>query len=112
MPITAAWKGDNYKFVGKAFDYAYADRLNKLMPILGESSSKTVNYEITGLGGYGEMEPYDGANLNMGAQKRGFRTIITPEEYSKSAQIGYKEANSTSWGRPKRWAPAWATPRP
>ena len=28
------WKSDNYKFVGKAFDFAYADRLNKLSPIL------------------------------------------------------------------------------
>ena len=31
-----AWKTDNYKFVGKAFDYAYANRLNKLLAILGE----------------------------------------------------------------------------
>ena len=24
------WTSDNYAFVGKAFDFAYADRLNKL----------------------------------------------------------------------------------
>ena len=33
MPITA-WKTDNYKFVGKAFDFAYANRMNKLAGIM------------------------------------------------------------------------------
>ena len=29
------WTSDNYAFVGKAFDFAYADRLNKLSPVVG-----------------------------------------------------------------------------
>lgn len=102
MAINTAWKGDNYKFVGKAFDYAYKDRLNKLLPIIGEASGRSVSYEITGLGGYGEMEPYDGTNLNQGEQKRGFKTIITPEEFSKSAKIGYKEAKIDKMGETKK----------
>lgn len=100
--LTAAWKGDNHKFVGKAFDFAYADRLNKLLPIIGEAKGKNVNYEITGLGGYGEMDPYDGTNLNQGEQKRGFKTIITPEEFTKSAKVGYKEAKIDKLGETKR----------
>lgn len=102
MAINSAWKSDNIKFVGKAFHYAYKDRLNRLMPILGEVDAKSETYQMTGLGGYGEMEPYDGVNLNMAEQKRGFRTIITPEEFSKSAQISMKAAKIDKLGETKR----------
>ena len=45
------WATDNYKFVGKAFDFAYADRLNKLLPVVGEVNAKSIDYELTGSGG-------------------------------------------------------------
>ena len=97
-----AWKADNYKFVGKAFDYAYADRLNKLLAIMGQVDSKSIDYELAGAGGYGEMSPYDGVNLNMGTQKRGFRTIITPQEFSKSDAVGFKAAKVDKLGETKK----------
>ena len=59
------WKTDNYKFVGKAFDFAYADRLNKLSPVVGEVNARSIDYELTGSGGYGEAPAYDGDNLNQ-----------------------------------------------
>ena len=65
----SAWKTDNYKFVGKAFDYAYANYMNKLSPILGERNAKSVDYELTASGGYGELQPYDGNNLNIVEKK-------------------------------------------
>lgn len=86
------WKTDNYKFVGAAFDYAYANRLNKLMSIIGTVNSSNADYEITGSGGYGEMPRYDGNNLNEATQKRGFKTIITPEEFALTEIVGYKQA--------------------
>ena len=92
MPQQTAWKTDNYKFVGKAFDFAYANRLNKLLAIMGTVSSNSIDYELTGNGGYGEMPIYDGNNLNEGQKKRGFKTIITPEEFSLSESVGYKQA--------------------
>ena len=82
-----AWKTDNYKFVGKAFNFAYANCMNKLAPILGERTSKSIDYELTASGGYGELQPYDGNNLNMVNKKRGFKTIVTPEEYSNSVAL-------------------------
>lgn len=97
-----AWKNDNYKFVGKAFDFAYADRLNKLSPVLGDVTSKSIDYEITGSGGYGELSVYDGENLNMGTQKRGFRTIITPQEFTMSAAVGLKQAKVDKLGESKK----------
>ena len=50
-----AWKTDLYKFVGKSFDFAYANRLNKLLAIMGEENSSSVDFELTGTGGYGEL---------------------------------------------------------
>ena len=87
-----AWKTDNYKFVGKAFDFAYANRIGKLLAILGVAACNSIDYELTGSGGYGEMPAYDGENLNEGARRRGFKTIITPEEFSLSESVGYKQA--------------------
>lgn len=100
--ITSAWKTDNYKYVGKAFDFAYADRLNKLLPIMGTVSSKSIDYELTGSGGFGEMSKYDGSNLNMRDQKRGFKTIISPEEYSISNQVRFAQAKVDKTGECKK----------
>lgn len=96
------WKTDNYKFVGKAFDFAYADRLNKLSPIVGEVNAKSIDYELTGSGGYGEMAEYDGENLNTGSMKRGFKTVITPVEYTLSIPVGYKQAKIDKTGETKK----------
>lgn len=93
-----AWKTDNYKFVGKAFDVAYADRLNKLSPVISEVNSKSADYELTGSGGYGEVPEYDGENLNQGSLRRAFKTIITPREFSLSIPVGYKEAKIDKMG--------------
>lgn len=105
MPNTTsatAWKNDNYKFVGKAFDYAYENRMNKFKAIMGEVNSKSIDYELSGAGGYGELSVYDGNNLNMGEQKRGFRTIITPQEYEKSIAVGYKQAKVDKMGETRK----------
>jgi len=96
------WKTDNYKFVGKSFDFAYADRTAKLMPIVGQVNSNSADYEITGSGGYGELSPYDGVNLIQGAQKRGFKTIITPQEFSKSIPVSYKAAKIDKLGETRK----------
>lgn len=96
------WKTDNYKFVGKAFDFSYANNIKKLMPILGEVTANSIDYEITGAGGYGELMPYDGSNLNQTSQKRGFKTIITPEEFSASFAVSYKAAKVDKLGETKK----------
>lgn len=97
-----AWKQDHRAFVGKAFDYAYKDTLSKLAPIVGETTTRSVDYELVGSGGYGELAPYDGVNLNFGQEKRGFRTVITPHEFSLSETIGVKKARIDKSGECRR----------
>ena len=92
------WKDNNYRFVGKAFDFSYANRLNKLLSIMGTATSKSIDFELTGGGGYGEMPAYDGENINEGSKKRGFKTVITPEEFSLSEAVGYKQAKVDKQG--------------
>lgn len=101
MPSTN-WKTDNHKFVGKAFDFSYAERLNKLSPIMSEVTTRSVDYEIEGTGGYGELQQYDGTNLNHGKMSRGFKTIVRPQEFSKSIPVGYKQAKIDKRGETKK----------
>ena len=92
MPANTAWKTDNYKFVGKSFDFHYANRINTLAPILGTVTRNSIDYEIEGAGGYGEMQPYTGEDNNKGTYKRGFKTIVTPAEFDLSDKVHFKQA--------------------
>lgn len=100
--INNDWKADLYPYVGKAFEVAYANRLNKLSPIVGEINSANVSYELTGAGGYGEPQAYDGENLNYGSLKRAFKTTITPVEYDLAVVLGVKEAKIDKFGETKK----------
>ena len=102
MSNLSNWKTDNYKFVGKSFEIAYADRMRELMPILSEVDSNSIDYELTGAGGYGELMPYRGNQLNQGKLMRGFKTIIRPQEFTKSIPIGLKEAKVDKMGECKK----------
>jgi hypothetical protein len=74
----------------------------KMLPILSEVSTNSVDYELTGTGGYGELKPYDGTNLNQVSARRGFKTIITPQEYSISVAVGFKQAKIDKLGETKK----------
>lgn len=100
--IGNSWKTDNYKFVGKAFDVSYDNRMNKLSPVISEVSANSVDYELTSAGGYGELQRYEGRALNEGTQRRGFKTIITPVEYTLSVPVDYKKAKIDKLGETKR----------
>lgn len=104
MPINnfGNWKTDNYKFVGKAFENALADRMSELLPIIGEVDTTSIDYELTSAGGYGELTAYDGENLNQRSIKRGFKTIIVPGEFTGSVKIGYKQAKVDKFGECKK----------
>ena len=100
--INSSWKTDNYKFVGKSFDVAYADRLNKLSPVIGEVNAHSIDYELTGTGGYGELQPYVGRQQVEGSMRRAFKTIITPQEYTLQIPVDYKAAKVDKLGETRR----------
>lgn len=96
--VSTAWKTDNYKFVGQTFDYTYGNRMNKLLFILGEFMANSVDYQLDGLGGFGEYQPYDGNTLVAGTLKRGFTTVITPKEFNLTYDIGRKQSKIDKLG--------------
>lgn len=98
MPENNSWKTDLHKFVGRSFDFAYNNRMNKMLQIIGTDTSNSVDYELTGTGGYGRMKRYDGQNLNMANMQRGFKTIITPDEFTLTVPVGYKAAKIDKQG--------------
>lgn len=102
MPIDTNWKTDLYKFVGKSFDFTYANQLNKLKPIIGEENANSATYDLTGSGGYGELQSYDGTNLNIVGLQRGFNTVLVPQEFSVSVPVRYKQAKVDKFGETKR----------
>ena len=48
------------------------------------------------------MAEYDGSNLNTVSLKRGFKTVITPVEYTLSIPVGYKQAKIDKMGETKK----------
>lgn len=90
--IDNAWKTDNYKFVGKAFEFEYANRMNELSIIFGEKKINSIDYELEGAGGFGELMRYDGTNLHQVNMKRAFKTILRTGEYELSTTITRKAA--------------------
>lgn len=98
------WKTDNYKFVGKEFDYQYKNMLNAtgLLQIIGRELTDSIDYEITGMDGFAEMQKYDGTNLVHGKPKRGFKTILTPEEFNLTYDLGLKQVKNDQTGQTRK----------
>ncbi|MBQ3096120.1 MAG: hypothetical protein IJC53_06790 [Clostridia bacterium] len=96
------WKTDNYSFVGKAFDYAYDQRMKKMRTIVSESDTNSASYILEGLGGYGEYLPYDGTDLNISRQRRGFATVISPEQFNMTVDIHRKQAKNDLLGETRK----------
>lgn len=98
----SAWKTDNSKFVGRAFEYAYDQRMKKLRSIITESDTNAADYVLEGLGGYGEYQLYDGTNLNISSQKKGFSTVISPEQFNMTVDIHRKAAKNDRLGETRK----------
>lgn len=97
-----AWKQDLYPLVTKVFDYEYENKLNKFKEIMSEENINSVDYRMAGMGGYGPLPAYDGTQLVGLNQKRGFITILTPSEFSGSADIAFKYAKIDKQGEAKK----------
>jgi hypothetical protein len=100
--INTAWKNDLYPLVKKSFDYEYNNRLNKFLQIVSEEDINSVDYRVAGTGGFGELAKYDGTQLTAMNQKRGFVTIMTPDEFSGSIDLTYKYAKIDKSGEAKK----------
>ena len=102
--INNKWKSDNYTFVGKTFDLKMKNMLNtnSLLMVIGVNNTNSIDYELTGTGGYGKYTPYDGSTLVNANEKRGFKTVVTPKEWAAEAQIKYKQWRTDKLGETRK----------
>ncbi len=86
------WSNDMYPLVKKRFDERYASRMNAIANVAGIITGAEANYELRGLGGYGELPVYEGGELTYGDDSKSFLTTITPVERALAIPISYKRA--------------------
>ncbi len=98
--INNSWKNDLYPLIDRVFEYEYRNRMSHINRIVSEVDSKSVDYRTEGVGGYGELPDYRGMLSNID-QRRGFVTIITPQEKAGSIDIDYKYARIDKSGEAK-----------
>lgn len=95
------WQDDLYPLVNKWFN----DRLDKkralIRQVIGYESIDRIDYQEQGVGGYGLVPKYTGTISELN-QKRGFKSVYTPEEYAAKASVQYKYAKVDMSGEGKR----------
>lgn len=100
--INSAWKNDLFPLIQKSFDYNYGQFNNVFKEIMSEEDSKSVDYRMAGMGGYGELPNYDGANLAQLNNKRGFVTILNPIEKGAAIDLQIRYKNVDKSGEAKK----------
>lgn len=99
--INSAWKNDLYPLIAKSFDYNYNQFTNIIKQIMSDEDSDSIDYRMAGDGGFGELPTYDGANLTQLNQKRGFVTIIYPQERGAAIDLQIRYKNTDKSGHAK-----------
>jgi hypothetical protein len=100
--INSAWKNDLFPLIQKSFDYNYENFTNIFKQIMSEEDSKTIDFRMEGMGGYGELPNYDGANLVQMNNKRGFITILNPQEKGAAIDLQIRYKNTDKSGEAKK----------
>ncbi|MBQ7309829.1 MAG: hypothetical protein IJW87_06585 [Clostridia bacterium] len=86
------WANDMYPLVKKRFEERYASRMNLIANIAGIVKQNETNYELPGLGGYGELPVYEGGELSFADGSKSFITTVTPVERALALPVSYKRA--------------------
>ena len=100
--INSAWKNDLFPLIQKSFDYNYDQFTNVFKQIMSEEDHKAIDYRMQGMGGFGELPNYDGANLTQLNSKRGFVTILTPQEKGAAIDLQIRYKNTDKSGQAKK----------
>lgn len=93
---------DLYPIISDRFTLE-VDEGNKLInTLIDVVDNEKVDYRIDGMGDFGEIGKYNGTTLTELNQKRGFTTIITPEERAAVASVTFKYAKIDQSGEAKK----------
>ena len=96
------WANDMYPLVKKRFEERYASRMNLIGNIAGIVQQNELHYELSGLGGYGELPVYEGGTLSYADGAKSFITTVTPVERALALPVSYKKAKIDMAGEADR----------
>ena len=96
------WANDMYPLVKKRFEERYQSRMDLIGHITGIVKQNEFDYELPGLGGYGELPVYDGSELACADDSKSFITTVTPVERALALPVSYKRAKIDMVGEADR----------
>ncbi len=96
------WANDMYPLVKKRFEERYQSRMDLIGHITGIVKQNEFDYELPGLGGYGELPVYDGGELACADASKSFITTVTPVERALALPVSYKRAKIDMVGEADR----------
>lgn len=102
MLISNSYYNDLYPIIKKRVETKVAEGEKLISTLISIENSKQIDYRIDSMGGYGMIPAIDGTTIQSIDQKRGYTTIITPEEKGAYASITLKYANVDMSGEAKK----------
>jgi hypothetical protein len=96
------WANDMYPLIKKRFEERYQSRMDLIGHITGIVKQNEFDYELPGLGGYGELPVYDGGELTCADDSKSFITTVTPVERALALPVSYKRAKIDMVGEADR----------
>ena len=96
------WTDDLYPLVTKRFNDRLDKRTNLIAQVIGKETTKRIDVQEQGIGGYGYVPDYNGTTITELNQKRGFKTTYTPQEKAAKATVQYKYAKVDMSGEAKK----------
>jgi len=97
------WADDMYPIVLKRFQDRLDKKFSMIKETIGFESLKTSNqFAEEGIGGYGYLSKYNGTTIPEMNQKRGYKSVYTPEERVGKATVQYKYAKIDQSGEAKK----------
>lgn len=90
MLDTKQWFNDLYPIIKERFETEVDEGKKLINTLIDVKDSDDIDYRVDGMGGYGEIPKYDGTTIQNINQKRGYTTIITPEERAAVSTVTLK----------------------
>ncbi len=102
MNLYDNYYNDLYPIIKKRVETKIAEGEKLISTLISVENSKNVDFRIDDMGGYGMVPKIDGTTIQEVSQKRGYTTIVTPEERAAYVPITLKYANVDLSGEAKK----------
>jgi len=96
------WRDNVLPVVTKWFDDHLEKRVGLIAQVIGVEHTSNYQNQESSIGGFGEMQKYDGNEIKEMRQYKGFKTTYITEEYAGKRSITFKMAKVDLSGEAKK----------